>query len=120
MSAPNLTSISTITAKSAIIELTTLGATVLQNAASSNKVFKVSSLIISNIDGTSAADFTLRVSKAGGAAFNMFHTVSVPADSVLVALDKNTTFYLEENDSIKASAGSSADLTCMISYERIV
>ena len=40
----------------------------------------------------------------------------------LLSLDtfKNTGFYLEENDSIKASAGSSADLTCMISYERIV
>ena len=31
MSAPNLTSISTITAKSAVIELTTGGATVLSN-----------------------------------------------------------------------------------------
>ena len=119
MSAPNLTSISTITAKSAIIELTTLGATVLQNAASSNKVFKVSSLIISNIDGTSAADFTLRVSKAGGAAFNMFHTVSVPADSVLVALDKNTTFYLEENDTFTGFASADSDLLAFIAYEEI-
>ena len=119
MSAPNLTSISTITAKSAIIELTTLGATVLQNAASSNKVFKVSSLIISNIDGSSAADFTLRVAKAGGAAFNMFHTVSVPADSVLVALDKNTTFYLEENDSFTGIASADSDLLAFIAYEEI-
>ena len=119
MSAPNLTNISTITAKSAIIELTTGGATVLSNSASSNKVFKVSSLIISNIDGSSAADFTLRVAKAGGAAFSIFSTVSVPADSVLVALDKNTTIYLEENDSITGLASADSDLLAFISYEEI-
>tara|TARA_Y100001951_G_C11213185_1_gene224187 strand:- start:147 stop:509 length:363 start_codon:yes stop_codon:yes gene_type:complete len=119
MSAPNLTSISTITAKSSVVALTTGGVTVLQNAASSNKVFKVSSLIVSNIDGSSAADLTLQISKAGGSATSIFSTVSVPADSVLVALDKNTTIYLEENDTLTGTASANSDLVAFISYEEI-
>ena len=49
----------------------------------------------------------------------MASTISVPADSSLNVIDKNTGFYLEENEIIKGTASANSDLECLISYEII-
>jgi hypothetical protein len=120
---PNIVNVTSIFGKSAVVDLTSTSATsVLSNAASSNKVFKVNSLIVSNVDGTNAADITINYYSAaalGGTATQIVSTVSVPADSSLVVIDKNTSFYLEEDKSIGATAGSANDLKVLISYEDI-
>ena len=123
MAAPNIVNVTSIYGKSAVVDLSTTSATaVLSNAASSGKVFKVNSLIVSNVDGTSAADITVNYYSAaaiGGTATQIVSTVSVPADSSLVVIDKNTSIYLEEDKSIGATAGSASDLKVLISYEDI-
>jgi len=123
MAAPNIVNVTSIIGKSAVIDLTSTSATsVLSNAASSNKVFKIESLIVANVDGTNAADITINYYTAaalGGTATQIVSTVSVPADSSLVVIDKNTSFYLEEDKSIGATAGSANDLKVLISYEDI-
>jgi hypothetical protein len=45
--------------------------------------------------------------------------VTVPAKASIVALDKNTAVYLEEDRSITATAGTASDLEVIISYEEI-
>ncbi len=123
MAAPNIVNVTSIIGKSAVIDLTSTSATsVVSNAASSGKVFKINSLIVSNVDGTNAADITINYYSAaalGGTATQIVSTVSVPADSSLVVIDKNTSFYLEEDKSIGATAGSANDLKVLISYEDI-
>lgn len=123
MAAPNIVNVTSIYGKSAVVDLSTTSATsVLSNAASSGKVFKINSLIVSNVDGTSAADITVNYYSAaaiGGTATQIVSTVSVPADSSLVVIDKNTSIYLEEDKSIGATAGSASDLKVIISYEDI-
>lgn len=123
MAAPNIVNVTSIYGKSAVVDLSTTSATsVLSNAASSGKVFKINSLIVSNVDGTSAADITVSYYSAatiGGTATQIVSTVSVPADSSLVVIDKNTSIYLEEDKSIGATAGSASDLKVLISYEDI-
>jgi hypothetical protein len=123
MANPNIVNVTSILGKSATIDLTTTSATsVVSNAASSNKVFKINTLIVSNVDGVNAADITINYYSAaalGGTATQIVSTVSVPADSSLVVIDKNTTFYLEEDKSIGATAGSANDLKVLISYEDI-
>ena len=123
MAAPNIVNVTSIYGKSAVVDLSTTSATsVLSNAASSGKVFKINSLIVSNVDGTSAADITVNYYSAaaiGGTATQIVSTVSVPADSSLVVIDKNTSIYLEEDKSIGATAGSASDLKVLISYEDI-
>jgi hypothetical protein len=123
VAAPNIVNVTTIYGKSAVVDLSTTSATaVLSNAASSGKVFKINSLIVSNVDGTSAADITVSYYSAaaiGGTATQIVSTVSVPADSSLVVIDKNTSIYLEEDKSIGATAGSASDLKVLISYEDI-
>jgi hypothetical protein len=123
MSAPNIVNVTTITGKTSVVNLTTTNATlVVENPAASNKVFKINSLIVSNVDGTNAADITISYyseDNIGGTASQIVSTVSVPADSSLVVIDKNTSIYLEEDKSIGATAGSANDLKVIISYEDI-
>ena len=60
MTAPNLVNIQTITAKTTAAALTTtLTTDILANAASSGKVFKVNTILVSNVDGSNAADVTV-------------------------------------------------------------
>jgi hypothetical protein len=123
MAAPNIINVTTILGKSAVVDLTSTAATaVLSNAAASGKVFKVNSLVVSNVDGTNAADITIALYSAaaiGGTATEIVSTVSVPADASLIVIDKNTSLYLEEDRSIGATAGSANDLKIVVSYEDI-
>ncbi len=123
MANPNIVNVTTITGKSAVVDLTTTNATlVVENPAASNKVFKINSLIVSNVDGTNAADITVSLfseDNIGGTATQIVSTVSVPADASLVVIDKNTSIYLEEDKSIGATAGSASDLKVVVSYEEI-
>lgn len=123
MAAPNIVNVTTITGKSAVVDLTTTSATaVVSNAAASGKVFKINSLVVSNVDGTNAADITISYyseDDIGGTATQIVSTVSVPADASLIVIDKNTSIYLEEDRSIGATAGSANDLKVVVSYEEI-
>ena len=123
MAAPNIVNVTTITGKSATVSLTTTSATaVVSNAASSGKVFKINSLVVSNVDGTNAADITISYyseDDIGGTATEIVSTISVPADASLVVIDKNTSIYLEEDRSIGATAGTANDLKVLVSFEEI-
>lgn len=123
MAAPNVVNVATITGKTATVALSTTSATTLvSNAASSGKVFKINMIQIANVDGTNACDVTVDMHSAasgGGTAYSLVATVSVGADSSLVALDKSTAIYLEEDRSITATAGTANDLEVIVSYEEI-
>ena len=123
MAAPNIVNVTTITGKSNVVSLTDTNATaVVSNAASSGKVFKINSLVVSNVDGTNAADITISYyseDDIGGTATEIVSTVSVPADASLVVIDKNTSIYLEEDRSIGATAGAANDPKVVVSYEEI-
>ena len=123
MAAPNIVNVTTITGKSAVVDLTGTSATlIVENPASSGKVFKINSLVVSNVDGTNAADITISFfseDNIGGTATEIVSTVSVPADASLVVIDKNTSIYLEEDRSLGATAGAANDLKVIVSYEEI-
>ena len=123
MAAPNIVNVTTITGKSAVVDLTGTSATlIVENPASSGKVFKINSLVVSNVDGTNAADITVSYyseDDIGGTATQIVSTISVPADATLVVIDKGTSIYLEEDRSIGATAGTASDLKVLVSYEEI-
>ena len=123
MTAPNIVNVTTITGKTNVVDLTTTNATlVVENTAGSNKVFKINSLVVSNVDGTNAANITISFyseDNIGGTATQITSTVSVPADASLIVIDKNTYIYLEEDRSIGATAGSASDLKVVCSYEEL-
>ena len=123
MAAPNIVNVSTITGKTAVVDLSTTNATaVVSNAASSGKVFKINSLYVSNVDGSSAAEITVSIyseDDIGGTATEIASTITVPADATVVIIDKNSSIYLEEDKSIGATASSASDLKVVCSYEEI-
>jgi hypothetical protein len=119
MAAPNIVNVATITAKSAGLAVTTSATAIVTNAASSGKVFKINSLIIANVNGTTAADITADVYKNQTTAFRIAFTISVPADSTLVLISKDTSIYLEENDSIRLTSSANSILEALCSFEEI-
>lgn len=123
MTAPNIVNVQTITGKTGTTSLTTTNSTsVVSNAASSNTVVKVNTVIVSNTDGTNAVNFTLSLNSAaagGGTDSQLASTISVPANATLIALDKSTALYLEENTSLTGTAGTASKLKVTVSYEII-
>ena len=92
------------------------------NAASSGKVYKINSIVVANVDGTSAADITIKIFSAaalGGTGTQIASTISVPADASLIVTDKTTSFYLLEDKSIGATASAANDLVVTVSWEEI-
>ena len=117
MAAPNLVNVTTIFGKTTGAALdTTTTTSLLANSASSGKVYKVNSIIVANVDGTSAADVTVSFYN-GSTDFHLAKTVTVPADSTLIVLGKDSPIYLEENHSIRGGASANSDLEIVISYE---
>jgi hypothetical protein len=123
MAAPNVVNVSTITGKTAVVNLSSTNATlVVENVAASGKVFKINTLYVSNVNGSTAADITISLyseDNIGGTATQIVSTVSVPADATLVVISKDTSIYLEEDKSIGATASAANDLKVVCSYEEI-
>jgi hypothetical protein len=123
MAAPNIVAVATITAKTAYATPSNTSANVLlANAASSGKVFKINMIIAANVDGSSAFDTTVAVNTAangGGTSYPLASTVSVPADASLIASDKSTAFYLEEDKSIVVTSSTASKIAYTVSYEEL-
>ena len=122
MTAPNLTSPTTITGKTTYTFLpNTTANQVASNAASSNKVLKINTLNIANYT-VSAVSVTVGLYSAaqlGGTMYHLAGSVTVPANSTLNLVDKTSTIYLEEDQSIGAIAATANALTVICSYEEI-
>lgn len=123
MANPNIVNVTAIYGNNATVALSTTSATtIINNAASSGKVYKVNSIVVANVDGSTAADITINIyseDDLGGTAYAIASTISVPADASLIVTDKTTSFYLKENQSVGATAGTSNDLVVTASWEEI-
>jgi hypothetical protein len=122
MAAPNIVGVTTITGKTSYLTLATTSETdLVVNSASSGKVFKVNSINVANIDGSSAADITVSIYTAasGGTGHKIANTISVAPDSSLIVVDKASSIYLEEDKRITVQASAANDLAVVCSYEEI-
>ena len=118
MAAPNIVNVSTITAKTTAAAVPTATTTFLSNSASSGKVFKVNTILVSNVDGSNSANITVEYF-TNSTVRHICKTIAVPADSTLVVTDKNSVIYLEEGTEIRGNASAASDLEIIISYEEI-
>jgi hypothetical protein len=118
MANPNIVNVTTITGKTAVQAVGTSATAIVTNAAASGKIYKINSLIISNIDGTNAADVTVDLYRSS-TAYHLVKTVTVDADSSFSPIDKNLSIYLEEDDSLRLTASAAGDLEAICSYEEI-
>jgi hypothetical protein len=118
MSNPNIVNVSDIRGKTAVQSVGTSASSIVENTGSSNKVFKINTIIVSNVDGVNSADITVDIFRSS-TSYKIANTISVPADSTLVVISKDTAIYLEEGDSIRCSASAAGDLQAICSYEEI-
>ena len=109
MTVINLINVTSITPSTVAGAVTTSRASIIDVA--SDKVAKVNTLMISNIDGTNAADITVEVSVDNGSNYvAIAKTVSVPADATLVVVGKDNGFYLDETDILAVTASANSCL----------
>jgi len=116
MANPNIVNVTDIRGKTDTFALTTTLTTLVTCAA--NHVYKINSIIVTNIDGTNAADVTVNYND-GTNTRAIGSTISGPAEAALNLIDKNSGYYLEENEIISGLASANSDLVCLISYEDI-
>lgn len=122
MAAPDIVNVTSILGKTAYdTNVATTQSATLTNASGSNKVLKINTIIAANVDGTNDADISVYVSTAlsSTSLFYLAYTITVPADSTLVIISKDTSFYLEENRAIRAFASAASDISLMVSYEEL-
>lgn len=117
MANPNIVNVTTINGKVAGAAVTTSATALVSNASSSGKILKINSLIVSCVGST--ATITVDVYKNQATAYRLAYAISVPAGATLVIVSKDTSIYLEENDSVRVTASSNSNLEAVCSYEEI-
>jgi hypothetical protein len=126
MAAPNIVGVTTIRGKSNVANITTVSSSVIVNPVNSGQVFKINTIMISNVDGTNAGNVSVELFKfgaqnvstgSGNATYSIANTMTVPAKSSLDVMSKS--LYLEEGDQIKAKADANNRLHIITSFEEI-
>jgi hypothetical protein len=116
MAAPNIVSVATLTAKTAVQAVGTSPTAIVSNAASSGKVIKINALYVSNVDGIDNAEINVDLYRSS-TAYHIAKTVVVPADATLDVISK--AIYLEEGDTLRLTANAASDLEAVCSYEEL-
>ena len=123
MANPNIVAVATINGNVKAAAVGTTITEICSNAVSSGRIFKVNSLYVANIDGTTSADLTVNhYSQAalGGTAIAIASTVAVAPDSTLVVITKDSAIYLLENQSLGCLCATSGDLQFVCSWDEIL
>lgn len=115
MAAPNLLGTTTVTGKTALATLTTVTANVITNSSSSGTVDKLNSIVLSNYS-SSAVSANVMINRSA-TVYYIGGTVSIPANSTLVLLGKDTSLYLEEGDVLQANVSANTSVSMSASYE---
>lgn len=130
MANPNITAVTSILGSTTYYTPSgTTAVVLLANAAASGQVYKINQIVASNVNGSSAVNATVAIysnggvaqgsAPAGGTAYPIVSTVSVPASASLIVVDKTTAIYLMEGHSISITSGTASGITYTISYEII-
>lgn len=123
MANPNLASSSNCYANNASLSLTSTSATQLvSNAASSGKTFVLDGITVANIDTANAVTVTVtffRTADNSGTAYELASTVSVPANSAVIVVDKAQGISLLEAQSIYVTAGTASKLKVNASWKEL-
>jgi hypothetical protein len=126
MSAPNIVNVTSIVPHTVYVTPANTSRNALVTAPATGATHKINQILVSNIDGTNAADATVELRLADGTTYvALGSTISVPADATLVMLDKTTMLYLldtsvtGEPSTIYVTSGTASKLTFTCSYETI-
>ena len=126
MAAPNIVNVTTIVPHTVTLTPANTARQGLVAAPSTGATHKINTIIVANLDGTTAYDCTVELRLADGTTYrSIANTISVPADASLVLLDKSMSFYLLDTSVtgepsmlwVQSSSANALTFTC--SYETI-
>ena len=114
MANPNIVSVSSILGTTYVAVLTTTLTTTLVTAAS-DKLLKLNIIRASNItDNDATVTFDIEVS---GTHKKIANEITVPANSTVDIVDKNSAIYLMETDLLRGGASAASTVDVLVSYE---
>lgn len=116
MANPNIVNVSQIYGKTVGSYTAGSGITALLNSTGSGKIYKVNNLSITNTN-TTAVTVTAYLYSGGSLVNQLASLISIPGNSVLVIISKDTSIYLEEGQEIRLNTAFGTHYTC--SYEEI-
>ena len=119
MAAPNIVGVTSIYGRVAGQAAGITTTAIVANSNGSNKVLKINSLTASNVDGINTPDITVTLNKNQSKEYHIAKTLAVPPDSVVIIISKDSSIYLEENDSLELVASAANDVEAICSYEEI-
>ena len=117
MANPNIVNVASILANTAVLNVINSFSNVVTNPVGSNTVVKMNNLIITNYTATNiSANVTLVRSSV---TYYFAGTVTVPSNSTLVVMSKDTGVYLLEGDYVQSSASANNSAHVIAAYEVI-
>ena len=122
MANPNIVNVASIYGNTSYLVPTGTSATTWTSLTpSSGTVNKVNNIVAANVT-SSTATITVSINSAtggGGTAYRIAYQISVPANASLIILDKSTSIYVGEGQSIVVTSGTSSAIEMTASYEAI-
>ena len=122
MANPNIVNVTSIYGNTSYLIPSTTAATAWTALTpASGTVNKIDNIVASNVT-SSAVAVTVSINSAtagGGTAYRIAYQISVPANASLIIVDKTTSFYVGESQSVVVTVGTGSALELTASYEAI-
>tara|TARA_R110000796_G_scaffold75705_1_gene169652 strand:+ start:78 stop:434 length:357 start_codon:yes stop_codon:yes gene_type:complete len=117
MAQPNIVSVATINGVSYVAALTTTLTTTLVTCAAET-VCKLNVIRASNItDNDATVTFDIEVA---GTHIKIANEITVPANSSVDIVDKNSSIYLMETDLLRGGCSAASTIDVLVSYETLI
>jgi hypothetical protein len=122
MANPNIVNVTSIYGNTSyLVPTTTTATTWTALTPAAGTVNKVGSITATNVTAT-AATVTVSINSAisgGGTAYRLTYQTSVPGNSSLMVVDKSTSIYVGEAQSIVVTSGTTNAIEMVATYEAI-
>jgi hypothetical protein len=122
MANPNIVNVTSIYGNTTYLVPSTTAATVWTALTPAvGTVNKVNNIVASNVTGSAVA-VTVSINSAtggGGTAYEIAYQISVPANASLIIIDKTTSIYVGEAQSIVVTVGTGSAIELTSSYEAL-
>jgi len=122
MADPNLLSITTVQGKSVgSTPSNTSSSVILANSSGSGKSLKINTIMASSSDSETVTSTVAHNDAAAGNGTStpIISDGEIPPAASLIIVDKQTSFYLEEDSSLVVTSGTANSVSFFVSYEEI-
>ena len=119
MANPNIVNVANIFGKTDFLHnITTTNSTVTTNSASSNKIFKINTILFcARVESTVTCE--MFVNSTNTLATTLCQNINLPTNTTFVLTSKSAMLYLPEDRDLRVRSSSDNNIGVVISYEEI-